>query len=148
MYVFEMSDYMFNNANYPAMRSLISSLIVLIVFSVVGLADLQGAPQNPHNPHDPTNLHNLARQSHEQAMHQHQQAMQQAMDQHMRDHNNAIEMHNKVHEDAKKFACCIANDPNCPHQWHEVRPIRREGNLVERIRTWRENRREARESQD
>jgi len=107
------------------MKALISSLIFLFVFSFAGMTDLYGASQDPHNPH------NHVRQAHEQAM-----------EQHMRDHNNAMEMHRKAHEQAVRNAKCFdGTDPNCIHQLHGTRPERRENGLVERIRTWRENRR-------
>jgi hypothetical protein len=132
------------------MRTFISSLIILFVFSVAGMAAQHGAPQNPHDPANPHNpVQQAHEQAHQQAMQQHQQAMEQAMEQHTRDHNNAVELHRQAHEQAVRNArCCTGTDPNSTTQWHELRPERRGSSLADRIRTWRENRREARESQD
>jgi len=102
--------------------------VFLFVFSFAGMTDLYGASQDPHNPHNPTNH---ARQAHERAM-----------EMHKRDHNNAMEMHRNAHEQAIRNAKCFdGTDPNCIHQLHKSRPERRENGLVERFRTWRENRR-------
>ena len=110
------------------MKTLISSLIFLFVFSFAGMTDLYGASQDPHNPHNPANH---ARQAHERAM-----------ELHKRNHNNAMEMHRNAHEQAIRNAKCFdGTDPNCIHQLHKSRPERRENGLVERFRTWRENRR-------
>jgi hypothetical protein len=108
-------------------------ILILIVFAIsaAGMAAAQ-VPANPHNPHDVHSIHQQA----------HQQAHQHAMETHRQHHELAMEMHRQAHEQAVRHAnCCNGTDPNCIHQWHELKPRNQESGLFERIRQWREQRR-------
>ncbi len=112
------------------MKNILTSFVFLFVFAFAGMTGLYGAFQDPHNPHNPANPHNPIRQAHEQHIRQH-----------MLDHQNGMHLHRQAHEqafrDAKGFH---RTDSTSIHQLHQFRPERRNSNLLERIRTWRENR--------